>query len=296
MLCRMGFHRAGPTAAWNGGIGFSHCLGCDAQLVRRPSVSWIGARWTGVPRGYAVVWRPAGDAPSVASLPPAAPIAPLSDALLRLRVAADRALDRLQPAREQASRSYRYLARQIGQQAARTIVLSALCDAGAANQAVLLLAAMMQDEHGGRLLLIDATLGDQGISATLGAGAQPGLSDIGADDPWFAIEAMQILPRPHMFLLGAGLSPMAGRPERIAAMLPMLAERFDHILIQQRAITADSRNLALAARADRILVLAQEGQTPMAHLAQARDAFRAHGLSDVEMILTVPSHGGPHGG
>ncbi|WP_416464972.1 hypothetical protein [Sphingomonas sp. VDB2] len=289
MFCIGGYHRADPAAAWNDGIGFSRCLGCGVELVQRP-----GARWTPVPRGYAVVWRPLSERPALAGQVPARttsfPLARLADGARRIGAAAGRTLDRFHAPTDHASRSYRYLAQRIG--SARTILLSALCDADAANDTLLLLAAMLQAERGGRLLLIDATLDDAGLSVPLGAGGQPGLSDIRPDDPWSAVEVMQLLARPEMILLGAGQRPAAGRPDLVAAMLPFLAERFDQILIQQRAIMADSRNLALATRADLIWALAEEGRSPMARLAAARDAFHANGIADVGLILTVPTHGG----
>ncbi|WP_140419287.1 CpsD/CapB family tyrosine-protein kinase [Sphingobium sp. Z007] len=285
----LGYHRADPATVWNGGIGFSRCLGCGVELVQRP-----GAGWTPVPRGYAVIWRPAADRPALAGHPPvgtrAFPLARLADGARRIGAAAGRTLDRFHAPTAPASRSYRYLAQRIG--SARTIVLSALCDADAANDTLLLLTAMIQAERGGRVLLIDATLGGDGVSVPLGASGQPGLSEVRADDPWSAVEVMRMLPRPDMILLGAGQRPAAGRPDHIAGMLSFLADRFDHILIQQRAIMADSRNIALATRADLIWALAEEGRSPMADLHAAHEAFRANGIADVGLILTMPVHGG----
>lgn len=280
MLCIWGYHRADPAAAWNGGIGFSRCLGCGAELVQRP-----GAGWARVPRGYAVVWRPATQQPALT----ATRAFPRPSSIARLSRRAGQALDRLRTPVQQPSRSYRYLARRIGD--ARTIVLSALCDADAANEAMLLLAAMVQEEQGGRVLLIDATLADEGISALLGAKGHQGLSEVRAEDPWSAVEAMRLLTRPNMVLLGAGRDPAAGRPDRIATILPFLVERFDHILIQQRAIGSDSRNLALARAADLVWTLAEEGRSPMARLTDAQAAFHAHGIVPAGLILTVPAYG-----
>ncbi|KQN04207.1 hypothetical protein ASE85_20965 [Sphingobium sp. Leaf26] len=277
MLCRWGHHRVDPAAAWNGGIGFSRCLLCSAELVQRP-----GARWARVPRGYAVIWRPAAERPA---------LAPRKDARPSLIGRLSRRLrDHLHMPVEQPSRRYRYLARRIGK--ARTILLSALCNADSANDALLLLAAMVQQEQGGRVLLIDATLANDGVSALLVGRGHAGLSEVRAEDPWSAVEAMRLLARPDMILLGAGRNPAAGRPEHIAAMLPFLTERFDHILIQQRGIGSDSRNLTLARAADLVWTLAEEGRSPMARLHDARDAFRAHGIAPAGLILTVPAHGG----
>jgi hypothetical protein len=290
MLCMLGIHREQAEVAWNGGIGFSRCRGCGTELVRRP-----GARWRRVPQGYAVVWRPRTDTVATAlTVPAAAADRPrLSIAMQSVSRAVARLADGAPFPTPRASLAYRHLARQIrtvaaGGQAPRIVSLGAACDAGPANEAALMIAAMMQDELGGRLLLIDATLGAAGVSATLGAGDTPGLSDLSSDEPWAAIELVRMLPRPHLFLLGAGLTPAAGRPDRLAPLLPALARRFDHILIQQRSAEDDTRHLALAAQADLLLVLAEEGRSPMARLRAARDAYRGHVRAPVGLVLTVP--------
>jgi hypothetical protein len=288
MLCGLAIHRAGAGAAWNGGIGFSRCVRCGADLVRRQ-----GARWRPVPRGYAVVWRPAGESPPVSAVP-AGRIPPFPAIMRRLTRAATRLLDGQAAAPDRPSLGYRHLARQLAAarpagDPARIVSLSVACDAGPANAATLMIAAMMQDELGGRLLLIDATLGADGISGVLNGGGAPGLSDLSVDEPWAAIELLHMLPRPHLFLLGAGRDPAAGRPDRLAPLLPALARRFDHILIQQRSPEADTRHLLLAAQADLLLVLAEEGRTPMTRLRGVRDACRGHVRAPLGLVLTVPA-------
>lgn len=302
MLCELGLHRVDRDAAvWNVGIGFSRCVRCGREMVRRS-----GRSWGVVPRGYAVVWRPAGEAEiglRAATDTPQRPDAPYKKAepaalrvlngLKRIGAAADRSLGALVPPCEQASRSYRYLVRRIaaarvGDQPVRTILLSSVCGAEAANESLLLLSAMMQDELGGRLLIIDATLRDGGIGAMMGAEERPGLSEARAEDPYALLEMIRPLPRPDHYLLGVGLCPAATRVEDMAAILPVLARHFDHILIQQQAVTADTRYLALAQRADLVLVVAEEGRSRMASLIQAREAFRANGIGNVGLILSVP--------
>ncbi|WP_420143093.1 hypothetical protein [Sphingobium sp.] len=288
MLCMLGHHRADRAAIWNGGIGFSRCADCGLDMVRRP-----GARWTRVPRGHAVVWRRVNERPAMGDVSPepdhAAPRNRLSGHVRRIGQMASRTI---QASASPASRDFRHLARRIGD--ARTIVLSSHCDMATANDAMLMLAAMVQEERGGRILLIDATLTDQGIGAMLGAAGTAGLSDIMADQPWTAVEAMHLLARPDMILLGAGLHPAATRPERIATILPFLGDRFDRIIIQQRDILADSRNMTIARLADRLWILAQEGRSPMAALRAARHAFHASGMDEVELVLTAAPTGGSY--
>ncbi|MFY9352030.1 hypothetical protein [Sphingobium sp.] len=264
MLCTLGFHRADQAVAWNGGIGFARCRDCATDLVQRP-----GARWRAVPRGYAVVWRPA-----VPVTAPAARLAP--------------------PAGAPASRDYRHLVRRLAAQGSpRILLLSAESLLSVANDTLLLLAAMLQDELRGRLLLIDATLAEDGISASLGAAGAAGLSDIAGDDPWLAVERMRMLARPDLYLLPAGRHPASGAPDRLAAMLPFLARHFDHLLIQQRSIAADTRNLALATRADCVVLVAEEGRTPMARLHAASALYASNGIAPAGVILAAsdPRHG-----
>ncbi|MET0362486.1 MAG: hypothetical protein ABW048_12140, partial [Sphingobium sp.] len=250
MLCDIGLHRVDPATVWNGGVGFSRCLRCRCEMVRRGH-----ARWTSVPRGYAVVWRPDGPAsdattgvdmqsrPSLSdsarnpAIGPEKSLVDLasemegsaafrlpdagSEARVRLmadgearvntilpdrptafpqsarrrliaaaasarrsagwmRRAVSRSLTVIEPPREQASRTYRYMVRRIAATMGgdpRSVLVSAACAMDPANETVLLLSAMMQDELGGRVLLIDATLRDGGIGALLGAQGQPGLSE-----------------------------------------------------------------------------------------------------------------------
>jgi Mrp family chromosome partitioning ATPase len=369
MFCRLGLHRVNSATVWNGDVGFSRCIRCNCEMVRRP-----GAPWQEVPRGYTVVWRPktvdgsqrdwhnaansrldkvramnpghrAVAAPAFVGAPyeaedagevqpaPLAEVEPrttsadfnerdsridweaafgsaakpsakpsfhsrMSEYALGsirwLRGTANRSLSRPAPPREQASRTYRYLVQRIAAKAAgnepvRTVLVSAVCDSDAANDTMLLLSAMMQDELGGRLLVIDATLRDAGIGTLLGARGKPGLSEAHVSDPQSLLELLRPLSRKSLFLLGPGLNPAESRPEDMAGILALLAQHFDHVLIQQHAITTDTRYLALAARVDLILVLAEEGQSRMASLAQCRDAFLSNGIGNVGLILTVPS-------
>ncbi|MET0362499.1 MAG: hypothetical protein ABW048_12205, partial [Sphingobium sp.] len=155
-------------------------------------------------------------------------------------------------------------------------------------ETVLLLSAMMQDELGGRVLLIDATLRDGGIGALLGAQGQPGLSEARADDLQSLAALIRPLHRQSLFLLGAGLVPAASRAADMAGIVSTLAQDFDHIVIQQQAITADTRYLAMAGQADLVLLLAEEGRSRMAALTLCRDTFHANGIDNVGLILTVP--------
>lgn len=211
--------------------------------------------------------------------------------LLRHRIA--RRLARPVIAREPASRGFRHLARRIGAaqpggKRIASILLSAVCDAGTANDTMLMFAAMLQDELGGRLLVVDATLRADGTSSALGLSAVPGLSDVRDNDPHGALELIQLLPRPSIFLMPAGLNPGAVNPNDFPALLPALSAHFDHILIQQHAIFSDTRYLPIAAGADLVIVLAEEGQSRMPDLARCRETFRANAIGQVGMLLALP--------
>jgi len=195
---------------------------------------------------------------------------------------------------ELPSLAFRHLARRIGtaQSDGRrtgTILLSALCDAESANDTMLMFAAMLQDELGGRLLVIDATLRDDGIGRALGMARAPGLSDARADAPDAVLEMIQLLPRRSVYLLPAGRRPDTSDPATLPALLPLLSRRFDHILIQQHAVFADTRYLPSAAAADLVILLAEEGSSRMRDLARCRDTLRANAIDRVGLLLALPS-------
>lgn len=195
---------------------------------------------------------------------------------------------------ELPSLAFRHLARRIGTarsdgRRTATILLSALCDAAPANDTMLMFAAMLQDELGGRLLIIDATLRNDGVSTALGMAGAPGLSETRADVPSAALEMIQPLPRRSVYLLPAGRRPDTSDAATLPTLLPLLSRRFDHILIQQHAIFGDTRYLPSAAAADLVLLLAEEGNSRMRDLARCRDTFRANAIDRVGLLLALPS-------
>jgi hypothetical protein len=58
--CMVGSHAHLQGAVWNDPYWFGRCFYCDQPMIRRP-----GARWTGVPQGFRVVWRSAKPDPTV---------------------------------------------------------------------------------------------------------------------------------------------------------------------------------------------------------------------------------------
>jgi hypothetical protein len=195
---------------------------------------------------------------------------------------------------ELPSLAFRHLARRIGTarsdgRRTGTILLSALCDAAPANDTMLMFAAMLQDELGGRLLIIDATLRDDGIGRALGIAGAPGLSDARSDAPNAVLEMIQPLPRRSVYLLPAGRRPDTSDPAALPTLLPSLSRRFDHILIQQHAIFRDTRYLPSAAAADLVILLAEEGSSRMRDLARCRETLRANAIDRVGLLLALPA-------
>jgi len=216
--------------------------------------------------------------------------------LSRLRETIAHRLSRSAPAEEPASRGFRHLARRVGAMEASgehmsTIVLSAICEGGTANDTMLMFAAMLQDELGGRLLIVDATLREDGISNAFRLTAVPGLSEARRDAPQTALELVQLLPRPAIFLMPAGLNPGKMHPAELPGLLPSLAAHFDRILIQQHAIFSDTRYLSVAAAADLVIVLAEEGASRMPDLARCHETFRANAIDRVGLLLVLSAAG-----
>lgn len=51
-ICWLLGHRPASVMVWNDGQHFGRCIRCARELVR------VKGRWTGVPAGYRIVWKP----------------------------------------------------------------------------------------------------------------------------------------------------------------------------------------------------------------------------------------------
>ena len=196
-----------------------------------------------------------------------------------------------------AALSYRYLARQIDIDlprtgGGRTILLSSSVPAAASNEAMLMFSHALAEELGVRILLVDGTFSAEGVGSALGHDGATGLMDLVYDGVHDPLDAIQETPRHNISLLPAG-RPRSGRPmpipgDRVARLYEQLCGRFDYVLVQQGSITADTRYLVSAAKADLILVLVEEGVTPVDELDRCLEVFRSHQILGIRLVLCEP--------
>ena len=196
-----------------------------------------------------------------------------------------------------AALSYRYLARQIAvdlprADRGRTVLLSAVVGPASNNEAMLMFSHALAEELDCRVLLIDGTFGEWGISAVLGHAGAPGLVDLVHDGDRGAGDLIQTTSRRNISVLPAGRTgierPLPIRTGQVAALLEQAGQGFDYVLVQQGAITADTRYLPFAAKSDLVLLLAEEGVTLVGELDRSLDVFRGHQISSVRLMLCTP--------
>ena len=115
-----------------------------------------------------------------------------------------------------------------------------------------------------------------------------GLMDLVYDSGHDPFDAIQETSRHNIALLPAG-RPRVGRPmpigaARVGDLYRQLCARFDYVVVQQGSIIADTRYLVCAAKADLILMLVEEGVTPVDELDRSLDVFRGHQISGLRLV------------
>ncbi len=197
-----------------------------------------------------------------------------------------------------ASRSYRYLARQLegdlpARQDGHVIVLSGACAAPVTVETALMLATALADELACTVLLIDEGLNEGGLAERLGLGQLAGWRDLLRHPDRAALHCVVHCGHPGLALLPAGEAPVEKRPpasaERIGGLFDELRGSFDYILLVQGPVTADSRHLVPAALAELVLLIAEENETRFEMLDACRRAFDDHGIGDVRLLLSAPA-------
>lgn len=204
--------------------------------------------------------------------------------------------------RKPASRSYRYLARQLEsdlpvREGGHVIVLSGACAAPVTVETALMLATALTDELNCTVLLIDEGLNEGGLAERLGLGQLSGWRDLMEHPDRAAIHQVVHCGHPGLALLPAGQAGSERRPpasaERIGALLHGLRDSFDYILLVQGPVTADSRHLVPALLAELVLLLVEENETRFEALDACRQVFRDRGVEDVRLLLSSPASPAP---
>lgn len=209
----------------------------------------------------------------------------------------DRLLNLVAP-KDHASRSYRYLARKIEEdlpvgRKSRTLIFTSPCPAGLVAETLMMFSYFLQDELDCKVLMVDGTFRQDGLSRRFMSGVYPGFMDL-----LYGNEGLEpgdlILStgRKNIFLLPSGNSPKAGfsslNPEKIKSLIHRLEGEFNYLLIQQGSILRDTRYLPFTSLADRILLLVEEGETRVAELEECQRLFREYKLSNVRLVMSRP--------
>lgn len=214
-----------------------------------------------------------------------------------LRRALAALLGRLFPAREPASRAYRYLARSLERdfKATGNGVCLAFCapdDDAIAADAVLMLAFCLQSELDSRVLIIDARFKSSagGVSERLGIEECKGFADMlrpGTDTSRVFLQSTNL---PRVCVLAAGTSfESPNQPAdfaRLKVLLRRIRARFDYVLVQVGSVLADTRSLRTAAETDAVFLIAEENRTLMKVLDDCRTVLCGLGVGDVRVVIT----------
>lgn len=206
-------------------------------------------------------------------------------------------LDSLVGQREQASRSYRYMARMIEREfptSAGGVALALCCpDGDRTSSAVLLMQAVyLQSELERDVLIIDARARDMGggLSARLGMDRQPGFTELLSEGParlaeWTrpsGVAGVTVLPRG-----GIDGSALIVHRRHLTELIAQAKTRWPYILVQLGAVAADTRNLVIATFVDAVLLLGQEEKTRLQVLEAAQSQLHDNGVEDVRLVLTA---------
>lgn len=197
-----------------------------------------------------------------------------------------------------ASRSYRYLARQIARDLAvaeggKAIVFTSLTAPDINSEVLLMLAYFMQDELQARVLVVDATLRNTGVTRLLQQETRPGMIEQLTGEPLNASKKIVAgLADGKISFIGVGnlkSNPIAYLSEdRVRGVIDDYKREYDYVILQQDYIQEDTRYLLFARLADMVIMHLEERSTPIAKFEEAKNVFREHRIDKVKYILSEP--------
>jgi len=157
---------------------------------------------------------------------------------------------------------------------------------------MLMLSFFIADELGRRVLMVDATLRQSGVGATLGHQDAPGMLDVMYGSDCRLKDLIVSTVRRNISLIPGGRLPLNPRlvlrADRIADFFAEARREFDYVLVQQTAISDDTRYLDFVGEADLTLILVAEGSTLVDELGKCTTVFRDHDVSNVRVVMTTP--------
>ena len=146
-------------------------------------------------------------------------------------------------------------------------------------------------ELGHRVLLVDGTFSNLGVGAALGHAGAPGFIDLvhGANSQLADLVRPTVIE--NVFVLPAGRTSVTHllpiEAARITEFYVAACDAYDYVLLQQGAIFTESRYLQFTKRADMVLMLVEEGGTPVDDLSRFMAVFRDHQVGNVRLVLYV---------
>ena len=193
-----------------------------------------------------------------------------------------------------ASISYRYLARHIAvrfedNERTKCIVFSSADWLTVSNDVLLMVAYFLHTELNTRVLLVDGSFRDDGVSDRFGFTQEAGLSECLYESGHTLSHYIKPTANPGVFVLPAGkLSDQAKHPVEAQSFLSRLEKlnQFDYVLIQQGPIVLDTRYLTFAQSADLVLLYVREGSTLVSELKECQKIFRDYKIQNVGLIIS----------
>jgi len=195
-----------------------------------------------------------------------------------------------------ASKSYRFLARQIAldmsdHDQGKLIVFSSATDMDTSSEILLMFAHFLKDELVSKVLIVDATLNDTGLTNLLGMTERPGIIDVASvGDSFENIDGITVRLGENISFLATGTVPKQRLPylteSQADALIEELKEDYDYVIVQQDNICSDTRYHPIAQRADLVLLHLEEQATSLTSFDEIKEVFMNYNISNVKYIMS----------
>ncbi len=199
---------------------------------------------------------------------------------------------------EAAREGYRRLAQQLrfdleACTAGHCVALLTPRSARTCAEACVQLACFMADEYDSRVLLVDATTARPDAAEILHLRPHAGLLDLAEGATPDLDAALVDTGHAGVALLhvdaDADGAAAALHGRALADVIDTARERFDCVLLHGGPVLADSAILSLAAKADRVLLVAVDGETKQDDLAAAHHLIESARAKQVSVVLARPA-------
>jgi len=156
------------------------------------------------------------------------------------------------------------------------------------------LAWHLAEDLGLRVLMVDASFNDSGLTKVLGGADKPGMMDLLtlkdlSEDA--IIETMQSTSHERILFIPTGQGDQSGsapaRSSRLKEFLSIVNSMADFVLIQGPAVNEATRTLAFSPLVDAVLLITLEGQLEVSHLEDAQKILSDSGAEKVGLVIGV---------